>query len=175
MILFNLQSLGTVRYRRRFLNFWKIKFIQIFVKKNLGNFTLSWIFFNVLYFFLLETDEKIRLLGSRAFNSLSNDVCFSHLRQKLWEKIDFFYFNLISIVEKKVNANYVEFDFIMGTVLVIFSFFWTENVPCLPHARPPGPHICKKIYIGRRKKSFSENYVEFYFRVCTVLVIFSFF
>ena len=28
-------------------------------------------------------------LGSRAFNSLQNDVCFNHLGQKLWEKIDF--------------------------------------------------------------------------------------
>ena len=30
---------------------------------------------------------------------------------------------LISIVEKKLNENYVEFYFSMGTVLVIFSFF----------------------------------------------------
>ena len=29
----------------------------------------------------------------------------------------------ISIVEKKKNENYIEFDFRMGTVLVIFSFF----------------------------------------------------
>ena len=30
---------------------------------------------------------------------------------------------LLSIVEKKINENYVEFDFRMGAVLVIFSFF----------------------------------------------------
>ena len=30
---------------------------------------------------------------------------------------------LISIVERKKNENYVEYDFSMGTVLVIFSFY----------------------------------------------------
>ena len=43
---------------------------------------------------------------------------------------------LISIIEKKLNENYVEFDFSMGTVLVIFSFFWMDNAPC-PHIGPP--------------------------------------
>ena len=30
---------------------------------------------------------------------------------------------LISIIEKKINENYVEFDFIRGTVLVFFLFY----------------------------------------------------
>ena len=30
---------------------------------------------------------------------------------------------IISIIENKMNKNYVEFDFKMGTVFVIFSFF----------------------------------------------------
>ena len=34
---------------------------------------------------------------------------------------------LISVIEKKLNENNVEFDFKMGTVLVIFSFFCTDN------------------------------------------------
>ena len=36
---------------------------------------------------------------------------------------------LISIIEeKKWNKNYVEFDFRMGTVLLIFSFFWNDKI-----------------------------------------------
>ena len=34
---------------------------------------------------------------------------------------------LISIIEKKINENCVDFDFKMSAVLVIFSFFWTDN------------------------------------------------
>ena len=73
---------------------------------------------------------------------------------------------VISIIEKKLNGNYVELD----TVVVIFSFFWMDNAPCLPHLSPP---ICKTFNIHRRKKN--ENYVEFYFSMGIVLVIFSFF
>ena len=40
---------------------------------------------------------------------------------------------LISIVEKKNYENYLEFDYSIGTVLVIFSFFWTDNdLVCAP-------------------------------------------
>ena len=60
----------------------------------------------------------------------------------------------------------------MGTVLVIFSFFWTDNAPCLPPLSPP---MCKTFNIHRRKKKLNENYVEFYFSLGIVLVIFSFF
>ena len=63
----------------------------------------------------------------------------------------------------------------MAALLVIFSFFWKDNFPCPPHARPPGPLIRKKFNILRRKKLINENYVEFYFSMGTVLVIFSFF
>ena len=58
----------------------------------------------------------------------------------------------------------------MSAVHVIFSFFWMDNDP----ARPPGPpHV--KILISIVKKKVNENYVEFYFRMGTVLVIFSIF
>ena len=46
---------------------------------------------------------------------------------------------LISIIEKKINENYVEFYFSMGTVLVIFSFFSMDNTPCSILAHPLGP------------------------------------
>ena len=67
---------------------------------------------------------------------------------------------------KNLNENYIEFDFSMGAVLVIFSFFWMENAPW------PSP-ICKTFNIHHRKKN--ENYVEFYFSMGSVLMIFSFF
>ena len=47
------------------------------------------------------------------------------------------------------NENYVEFYFSMGTVLVIFSFFWMNNTRCPPLACPPGPPICKNFNIYR--------------------------
>ena len=34
--------------------------------------------------------------------------------------------------KKKLNENYVEFDFRIGNVLVIFSFFWTDNASLAP-------------------------------------------
>ena len=80
---------------------------------------------------------------------------------------------LISFVEKKLNENYVEYDFRIGTVLLIFSFFWTDNASCPPNARPPGPPYVK-ILISIVKKN-EENYVKFDFRMGSVLVIFSFF
>ena len=54
-------------------------------------------------------------LGSRAFNSLQNDVCFNHLGQKLEEKIDFLHKNFhfsgerknMSKLTKHSNINYV--------------------------------------------------------------------
>ena len=57
--------------------------------------------------------------------------------------------NLISFIEKNnLNENYVEFDFIMGTVLMIFSFFQTDNdivcSPLPPKLYPPTlaiPHL----------------------------------
>ena len=76
---------------------------------------------------------------------------------------------------KKINKNYVEFDFSVGTVRVIFSFFWTNNAPCPPLECPTGPLIFQIFHIHRRKKYVNENYVEFDFSICTVLVIFSFF
>ena len=63
--------------------------------------------------------------------------------------------------------------FSMGPVLVIFLFFWTDNAPCPPLASPPGPHIFKILNTHRRKQ-IDENYVEFYFSMDAVLVIFSF-
>ena len=36
---------------------------------------------------------------------------------------------LISIIEKKLNGKYVEFDFRIGTVLAIFLFFWMDSAP----------------------------------------------
>ena len=42
---------------------------------------------------------------------------------------------LISSVEKKMNENYVEFDFRMGSVFVIFLFFLTDNI-----TPDPPPH-----------------------------------
>ena len=42
---------------------------------------------------------------------------------------------LISIIEKKLDENYVEFYFSISTVLVIFSFFRTGND--LVRAPPP--------------------------------------
>ena len=41
------------------------------------------------------------------------------------------YWKIFNIHHKK-NDNYVEFDFKIGTVLMIFSFFWTDNATCLP-------------------------------------------
>ena len=63
-----------------------------------------------------------------------------------------------------------KFDFNMGTVLVIFSFFRTDNT----HARPPDPPVGKTFNIHHRK-IINENYVEFDFSMGTVFVIFSFF
>ena len=83
-----------------------------------------------------------------------------------------YFFFLISIIEKKNYGNYVEFDFSIGTVLVIFSFFWMDNAPCLlPWSLP----ICKTFNIHRRKKRFKRKLCEFYFSMGIVLVIFSFF
>ena len=58
----------------------------------------------------------------------------------------------------------------MSTVLVIFSFFWTDNAPC-PHPWLP---LYVKILMSIVEKN-NGNYVEFDFRMDTVLVIFSFF
>ena len=65
----------------------------------------------------------------------------------------------------------VEFDFSMGTVHVIVSFFWTDNAPCL---HPWLPQFVK-LLISIVKKKLNENYAEFDFSMSTVLVIFSFF
>ena len=64
---------------------------------------------------------------------------------------------VISIVEKK-NENYVECDFRIGTVLLSFLFFWTDNAPCV------------KILISTIEKKINENYVEFDFRMGAVIV-----
>ena len=34
------------------------------------------------------------------------------------------------------NKSYWKFDFSLGTVIVIFSFLWTDNAPCLPPLLP---------------------------------------
>ena len=49
-----------------------------------------------------------------------------------------------------LNENYVEFDFRMGTALVIFFCFseWITLPACLP-----GPPKCKNFNIHRRKKN----------------------
>ena len=75
--------------------------------------------------------------------------------------------------KKNSNENYVESDFIMGTVLVMFSFFSTdEKTDFFSMDFSPWLPICKKFNIHRRKKNFDENYVEFDFSMGTVLVIF---
>ena len=58
MIVFHLQSLAAERHRQHFLNFWKIKFKIFFFYIFFQNYTFLCRFFNVLYFFLLETDLK---------------------------------------------------------------------------------------------------------------------
>ena len=45
----------------------------------------------------------------------------------------------------------------MGSVLVIFSFFWTDNDPCAP------PFII--FFISIIEKKLNEYYVEFDFRM----------
>ena len=42
-------------------------------------------------------------------------------------------FKKINIHCRKKNENYVEFDFSVGAVLVIFSIFWIDNAPLPPH------------------------------------------
>ena len=43
--------------------------------------------------------------------------------------------------KKSLNENYVEYDFIMGTVIWIFSFFWTDNDRvCAPRLQSSIPH-----------------------------------
>ena len=60
----------------------------------------------------------------------------------------------------------------MGTVLVTFSFFWTDNACCPPLACPLAqPDVKILIYIVEKH----ETYVEFDFSMGTVVVIFSFF
>ena len=54
----------------------------------------------------------------------------------------------------------------MGTVLVTFSFFRTDNIT-------PPPLPLDFFFIS--KNNVNENYVEFYFRMFNVLVIFTFF
>ena len=68
--------------------------------------------------------------------------------------------------KNKLNENYVEFYFRMGTILVIFWFFWMDNIT----PTPTSPLANFFISILEKK-----NDIEFYFRMGTVLVIFSFF
>ena len=79
---------------------------------------------------------------------------------------------ILNIPRRKKNQNksYWKFNFSMGTVLVLFSFFWTDNAPC----PPPCALQCVKLLISIVEKK-NENYVEFYFSMRIVLVIFSFF
>ena len=80
---------------------------------------------------------------------------------------------LISIIEKKkLNRNYLELNISMGTVLVIFSFFWTDNAPL---TAPPPRQFVKLLISIVEKKNLNENYVEFDFSMGIALVIFSFF
>ena len=53
--------------------------------------------------------------------------------------------------------------------LWFFLFFWTDNALCPPPLSPP---MCKTFNIYRKNKSLNENYVEFYFSMGIVLVIF---
>ena len=74
---------------------------------------------------------------------------------------------------------------------VLFLWFFNFSEQITPPASPPAPHppnvkiltsivekkipsLAKIFYINRRKKIY-ENYIEFCFRLGTVLVIFSFF
>ena len=82
-----------------------------------------------------------------------------------------FYERIMPLRKKKWNQNYVELDFSMGTVLVIFSFFWMDDAPC----PPPCPPQFVKLLISIVEKKMYENYEKFYFSMCIVLVIFSFF
>ena len=74
-----------------FRNFWKINFRKIFLKNvpHLSHFYAYFIKFCIFFTGNRWKTKKIQLLGSRAFSSLQNDVCFNHLGQKLWEKIYF--------------------------------------------------------------------------------------
>ena len=55
--------------------------------------------------------------------------------------------------KKNLNKSYWKFDFSIGTVLVIFSFLWTDNAPCVPLASPLTPPIGKNCNIHHRKKN----------------------
>ena len=78
-------------------------------------------------------------------NNTTADIwCFYHyideIKWKYVKKQNFPYLRpaplspslIFNIHPRKKNENYVEFDFSMGTVLMIFSFFWMDNTPCLP-------------------------------------------
>ena len=81
--------------------------------------------------------------------------------------------------KKKLNKNYVDLN--LEWVLFLWFFHFSERIaspaqPLLWH--PPYVNflisiISKFFYVYHRKKN--ESYVEFYFIMCTVLVIFSFF
>ena len=72
--------------------------------------------------------------------------------------------NLISILEKNnFNENYVKFDFRMGTVLVIFSFFWMDHIIL---SIPPS-HISKKIDIYHKKKKLKLCRILFWSGCCS--------
>ena len=60
----------------------------------------------------------------------------------------------------KFNEDYVEFDFRMGTVLVIFSFFLTDNALCPPHAAPLAlPNVKILISILEKKMKIMWNFI----------------
>ena len=59
----------------------------------------------------------------------------------------FSYFFIICPKKKLLDKNYVEFDFTMGHVLVIFPFLWMENEKCKENqVHLPPPHPQKSIH-----------------------------
>ena len=62
---------------------------------------------------------------------------------------------------KKIHENYIEFDFSMGTILVIFSFFWTDNdLICAPppYSCIPPPQLWT--YFSAYLKNYSLDFPE---------------
>ena len=186
MILFHLQRLGAQRVELRLFDFWKIKFRKKCLKNVFQNFTFLC---NCCVFFYGNKWE-ILFWGFRSavvnLNSLQNDVRFNQLFQKVWEKIHFLLpkvncsgdgkntplWTMCKINNLNNNENYWYIMFFYYYIDEITYKYAKKISSTKPRSTSLPPRFVKCLISIVEK---NENYVEFYFRMGSVLVIFSFF
>ena len=135
--IFHLQKLRAEQYSFIYFLLLKNQMQKNIFKIFLGNCTLLYNICFVLYFFYWKQMEngKTKTYTVQVIQ-FPVKCLFNHLGQKLWEKIISCSQSVVfagegkntpkqktNNVGKKINENYVEFDFRIRTVLFIFSFF----------------------------------------------------